>query len=84
MSTTLDLDEKLLADAERLASDTNRTVAQVVEDALRALLERQSAIVHRNPIKLHTVAGKLNPDVDFSSNVAIEDFLDQCDGFTRR
>jgi Arc/MetJ family transcription regulator len=84
MRTTIRLDDQLLADAKKLAIDTDRTLTQVVEDALRVALVQHEA-KQRKSIKLHTCGGNgLQPGVDLSNNVAILDLMDEYDRFTGR
>jgi hypothetical protein len=85
MRTTVRLDEKLLAEAKKLAVDTGRTFTQVLEDALRVALVQRKQPKRRKPIKLHTCGGNgLQPGVDLSSNAAVQDLMDEYDGFTGR
>ncbi len=85
MRTTIRLDERLLADAKKLAIDTGRTFTQVVEDALRAALSKRAPKQCPKPFKLHTCGGKgLQPGVDLSSNVALANLMDEHDGNPRR
>jgi len=85
MRTTLRLDEDLLARAKKLAIDTDRTLTQVVEDALRMALSRRGPALRRKSVKLHTCGGKgLQPGVDLSSNAALADLMDQHDGLVGR
>ena len=47
MRTTVRLDDKLLAEAKKLAIDTGRTFTQVIEDALRiALVQQRESQAH--------------------------------------
>ena len=41
MRTTINLDDELLAEAHRITGETQRT--KLIHDALRALIERESA-----------------------------------------
>ncbi len=85
MRTTLRLDDRLLADVKKLAIDTGRTFAQVVEDALRLSLAQRGERKPRKQFKLHTCGGKgLQPGVDLSSNAAMHDLMDEHDGLIRR
>jgi hypothetical protein len=44
MRTTVNIDERLLAEAKNAAARTNRTLGEVIDDALRVLfIERQQA-----------------------------------------
>jgi hypothetical protein len=85
MRTTIRLDEDLLARAKKLAIDTDRTLTQVVEDALRTTLSRRNSSKARQPVKLHTCGGKgLQPGVDLNSNAGLADLMDQHDGLVGR
>jgi hypothetical protein len=85
MRTTIRLDDRLLADAKKLAIDTGRTFTEVVEDALRLALSQRSQKPSRKPFKLHTCGGGgLQPGVDLSNNAALADLMDEYDGFARR
>jgi hypothetical protein len=86
MRTTVRLDEKVLAEAKKLAVDTGRSLTQVIEDSLRMALARRKAKKSAKPIKLHTSKGGkgLQPGVDLSSNVALQDLMDEYDGLFRR
>jgi hypothetical protein len=85
MRTTVRLDDKLLAEAKKLAIDTGRTFTQVIEDSLRIALAQQQERKRGKPIKLHTCGGNgLQPGVDLSNNAALADLMDEYDGFTGR
>jgi Arc/MetJ family transcription regulator len=45
MRTTVTIDDELLAQAKLIAARTHRTIGSVLEDALRKLIEDQSAVV---------------------------------------
>jgi hypothetical protein len=81
MRTTVRLDDKLLAEAKKLAIDTGRTFTQVIEDALRMALAQQKERKRAKPVKLHTFTGKgVQPGVDLSNNAALSDLMDEYDG----
>lgn len=85
MRTTVRLDDKLLSDAKKLALDTGRTFAEVVEDALRVALAQTREKKRGKCIKLHTFRGNgLQPGVDLNNNAALSDLMDEYDGFTGR
>jgi hypothetical protein len=85
MRTTVRLDEKLLAEAKKLAVDTGRTFTQVIEDALRMTLAQRREKKRAQPVKLRTSgSGGLQPGVDLSNNAAVQDLMDEYDGLTRR
>lgn len=63
MKTTIDIADPLLKEAKRLAREQDRTLRDVVEEALRRLLaekEQQGEPVRYRP---HTVPGKLQPGI---------------------
>jgi hypothetical protein len=85
MRTTVRLDEKLLAEAKKLAVDTGRTFTQVMEDALRMALAQRREKKKAKPVKLHTFTGDgVQPGVDLSSNAALSDLMDEYDGLFGR
>lgn len=85
MRTTMRLDDDLLARAKKFAIDTDRTLTQVVEDALRMALAQRGSKVARKAVKLHTCGGKgLQAGVDLNSNAALADLMDQHDGLIGR
>jgi hypothetical protein len=86
MRTTVRLDDALLAEAKKLAIDTERSLTQVIEDSLRMALAQKQAKKNAKPIKLHTSKGGngLQPGVDLSSNAAVQDLMDEYDGLFRR
>jgi hypothetical protein len=57
MTTTISLDDQLLAEAERAAANTGRTLSAVVEDALREALARRPRPTKAEPIRLLTDKG---------------------------
>jgi hypothetical protein len=76
MRTTLNLDEHLLAQAKQVAAATGRTLAQVVEDALRAALAARK-ITRAAPIRLKTVKGTGTlPGVDLDSAASLLDHME--------
>ncbi len=86
MRTTVRLDEHILAQAKKLAVDTDRTLTQVIEDSLRAALAQRRAKKQSKTVKLHTFRGGkgVQPGVDLSNNVALQDLMDEYDGLFGR
>ena len=69
MRTTIRLNERLLAEAKRYATETGRTFTALVEDALHETLARQHRRAPARPIKLKTVGGSgPQPGVDLDDN----------------
>jgi hypothetical protein len=77
MEITLDLDESLLEQAKNIAAISNRTLAKVVEDALRDALAR--AMMPRRDVKLpiSQEKGGLMPGVDLNNGLKLRDILDK-------
>ncbi len=75
MKITLNLNDQLLRQAERQAARAGVTVAQVVEDALRARLE--GALSGKPPFRfrLVTVTGHAPPNVDIADQDALYDVV---------
>lgn len=77
--TTIRLDDRLLAEAKALAARTDRTLTQVIEDALREALARRSASAVEDTT-LTTVGGNgPRPGVDLDDSAALWDVMDQPD-----
>ena len=79
MRTTIRIDDTLLARAKQEAAASNRTLAAVIEDALREALER-----HREepaaPVELETVGGNgLRPGVDLDDSAGLLEIMEQDD-----
>ena len=78
MRTTINLDDRLLAEAKQLAHRSGTTLTAVIEDALRERLARRSASrPDEPPFRLHTFAGNgLQPGVDLDDSAALRDLMD--------
>jgi hypothetical protein len=75
MKTTLNIDDQLLRDAKKRATEEGVTLTRVIEDALReALAEREP----REPYRLEWVVvdGDRPPAVDLDDRDALNDFMD--------
>lgn len=76
MRTTVRLDDALLADAKTLAARTGRTLAAVIEDALRESLGRRGRS-GRERIELPTCkGGGVQPGVDLDNSASLLDLMD--------
>ena len=77
MRTTIRIDDGLLKDAKRVAAETDRTLTELVEDALREALARRTPPGKRQPATLRTFKGSgLNPGVDLDDSAALLDLMD--------
>jgi hypothetical protein len=75
--TTVRLDDRLLAQAKRLAQDTGRTLTAVIEDALRETLARRRSEPRKAPVRLPTFkGGGLLPGVDLDDSRGLLDIMD--------
>lgn len=73
--TTIDLNDELMRRIKRLAADQGVTFREVVERALRSVLERKPA---RSGFKLRwrTEKGRLQPGVRLDDREALFDLMD--------
>jgi hypothetical protein len=80
MRTTIRLDDDLLREAKAHAAATDRTLTQLIEDALRVTLARRAAATRRPKVRLRTFKGSgLQPGVNLNSNAALLDLMDELD-----
>jgi hypothetical protein len=78
MRTTLRLDDRLLDEVKAIAAKTGKTIASVIEDALRESLARRRGHARRRRARLPTYKGKgLQPGVDLDDSSALLDVLDR-------
>jgi hypothetical protein len=79
MRTTVNIDERLLAEAKLIAARQHRTIGSVLEDALRVLIDKESAPATRQDFVLHTFTparvGVL-PGVDLEDKELMADLLE--------
>lgn len=79
MRTTVRLPEDLIAQAKRLAIETDRSLTRVIEDALRSELARREA-PPRDPGEIPTFSGNgLQPGVDLDNSAALLDRMEGLD-----
>ncbi len=80
MRTTLNVDEHLLRSAKELAARSDRSVGEVVDDALRTFLaERHSPEASRVRLPVYGGSG-LQPGVDLEDKDALAALLHEADG----
>ena len=82
MRTTIRLDDDLLADAKAVAARTGKTLADVIEDALReSLARRRAGRGPRRKLRLPIVNGKgVRPGIDLDDSAALVDAMEVHDG----
>jgi hypothetical protein len=74
--TTIRIDDHLLSQAKQVAARTDRTLGEVVEDALRVALAAPAAI-ERDAVDFPTFGGSgLRPGVDLDDKDALAALLD--------
>jgi Arc/MetJ family transcription regulator len=77
MRTTIRLDDQLLAEAKRYASESGRTLTGLIEDALREVLARRLQPRPRERVKLTTYGrGGTQPGVDLDNSAALLDLME--------
>lgn len=77
MRTTVTIDDELLRLAKREALASDRSVSQVLEDALRASLARPPASRQGFRLRLITSGSSgVRSGVDISDNAAVRDVMD--------
>lgn len=80
MRTTIDLDDELLKQVRQMAARTNRTMRSIIEDALRANLNRRPDERRRKvELPVSKRKGGLKPGVDIDNTAALLDILDAHD-----
>lgn len=74
--TTVRLPDELMREVKKLAAESDRTIASVIEDALRQLLERRpEGKVSARPLPVDGEVG-LCPGVDLADGRALREILD--------
>jgi len=76
MSTTVSIDDNLLAEAKAQARRRGKTLSQLVEDSLRVELSSEGKPA-RQPLPVFRAGTGPRPGVDLASNRAISEFLDE-------
>lgn len=77
MRTTVRLDERLLAEAKKYATDTGQTLTAVLEGALREKFGRRKARGRPKPVRLKTVRGDgVRPGVDLDDSASLLDLME--------
>jgi hypothetical protein len=71
MRTTVRLNPRLLAEAKKLAAETNRSLTKLIEDALREVVARRRRGARR-AVSLTIVGGRgVNPGVDLDDSASL-------------
>jgi hypothetical protein len=77
VKTTLNLDDRVLERAKRLAAREGITLTALVEDALRARVAPRPSRREAFRLELPTVRGDAPPTVDIADRNALFDLLDE-------
>jgi plasmid stability protein len=77
MRTTIRIDDELYREVKTQAARSGRTVAAVLEDAVRRGLNPSEARAGRRYTVRATGKGGLRPGVDLSSNAAVAEAFDE-------
>jgi len=75
MKTTLNLDQRLMREAKRLAAERGVTLTSVIEDALRDALEERR-LPPPVTFDMPVVTGRTGSDVDVADRDALYDRMD--------
>ncbi len=79
MRTTVNIEDRLLAEAKLIAARQHRTIGSVLEDALRQLLHSEQARTEVRNLALHTFtpqAAGLLPGVDLEDKALMDELLE--------
>ena len=75
MRTSINIDDQLYFEAKKLATESKKSFANVIEDALRRILVKQD--VKKTPVSLVTMQGKgLKHGVDLDNSQSLNDIMD--------
>lgn len=85
MRTTLRLPDDLLREVKRFATETDRSLTRVIEDALREALARRGKGQAHRALSLPTHGrGGLQPGVDLDDTAALLELMESGHGSARR
>lgn len=80
MRTTVYIPDDLLAEAKKVAAESQRTLTAIIEDALRETLARRTRKNNSDPIRLTTFGrGGTMPGVDLDDTAALLDMMEASD-----
>lgn len=77
MKTTLDLNDKLVAEAMALAARQRTTLTRLIEEGLRLRLRAVRGKARREPLPIHSEQGGLAEGVDPLSNASLQGAADR-------
>ena len=77
MRTTVDLNDELLRRAKRKAADEGIPLRELIERALRGLLENRRRPAERYHLRWRSESGRLQPGVPIDDRSALFDYMDR-------
>ena len=78
MRTTINVDDQLLIQAKAQAATLGVTLAQLIEDALRASLMRRDSVEQRGRVRLITMPGTgTQPGIDLDNSQSLLEVMEQ-------
>lgn len=78
MRTTINVDDQLLIQAKAQAATLGVTLAQLIEDALRASLMRRDNVENRGRARLITMQGTgTQPGIDLDNSHALLEIMER-------
>lgn len=82
--TTINLDDEVFRAYKTRAAQRGTTLAREVEDVLRSDLHRHDASDPTEPFAFPVVDGELLPGVDYTSNAALAELMEEPEANRRR
>lgn len=80
MRTTIRIDDQLMIEIKQHAALTGQTLASVIEDALRQMINNQKQSEFREKVELNTVPGDGTlPGVDLDDTSSLLDLMEESD-----
>jgi plasmid stability protein len=76
MRTTLNLDDRLMAELRRRAAETDRTMTEIIEEALREAFSRLAEPGEPRDFQWVTVHGRVRPGVDVADRDSLLDVME--------
>lgn len=75
MRTSISIDDQIYLEAKKLAAESKKTLANVIEDALRTALAKKN--IKKTPVSLITINGKgLKHGIDLDNSQSLNDIMD--------
>ena len=75
MRTSINIDDQIYLEAKKLAVESKKTLASVIEDALRCVLAKKNT--KKTPVSLITMKGDgLKHGVDLDNSQSLKDIMD--------